>query len=82
MISTEHKQQWRALHWEWIAANKVADFLDQQLSTTLKLLLEGQSGLPTEQALEEWSQARSAATAARNKLDLFVDKLFLGVGYK
>ncbi|MGQ2980965.1 MAG: hypothetical protein ACT6Q9_14845 [Polaromonas sp.] len=82
MISSEHKQQWRSLYWEWTAANKVADFLDQQLAATLRLCLQGQSALPPQHVLEELTRARSSATASRIKLDRFVDKLFLGVGYR
>jgi hypothetical protein len=82
LTSSEHKQQWRSLYWEWTAANKVADLLDQQLALSLNRCLEGQSLPPARHVLDEWTRARASATAARTKLDLFVDKLFLGIGYR
>jgi hypothetical protein len=82
LISSEHKQQWRSLYWEWTAANKVADFLDQQLVASLRLCLQEQSVPPAQHVLDEWTRARGSATAARIKLDMFVDKLFLGIGHR
>lgn len=82
MISSQHKQQWRSLYWEWAAANKVADFLDQQLLASLRLCLEVKSTPPPQRVLDELARARGAATASRIKLDLFVEKLFLGLGYR
>jgi hypothetical protein len=82
LTNLDHKQQWRSLHWEWTAANKVADVLDQQMAVTLNRALEGQSLPPARHVLDEWTRARARATEARIKLDLFVDKLFLGIGYR
>jgi hypothetical protein len=82
LISSQHKQHWRSLYWEWAAANKVADFLDQQLLASLRLCLEVKSTPPPQRVLDELARARGAATASRIKLDLFVEKLFLGLGYR
>ena len=79
MITPDKVQQWRTLHLASTSANNLADRIEREMTTALRLCIEGKAATFPTELLDTLARARQSATAARIAADLYVEKQLLVV---
>lgn len=70
------RAKWKRLHSTWLAADGIANKLEREMMTALRLCVESRAEPPTHALIEALTTARGQAVVCRNELDFFVDALF------